>query len=101
MKFGMTSTQFKMLEDMVITPLKSSGAKVYIFGSRVAGHQHSHSDVDLLYSLPEKKDLPAGFISNITESIEESRFPFKVDLVNEEELALSYRERVMSERIQV
>lgn len=99
MKFGMSDEQFKILETLVITPLKEKGCEVYIFGSRVTSKHHSHSDVDLIYC-PENP-LPSGFIGTLTEAIEESRFPFRVDLVNESELATSYRESVMKTKTRI
>jgi predicted nucleotidyltransferase len=99
MKYGMTDDQYDLLDQLVIQPLKSHGAQVFIFGSRVqTGHQ-LHSDVDLLYE--SNSILPAGFISKLKETIEESRFPFAVDLVEMKSLAQSYRQRVLSERIQL
>lgn len=94
MKYGMTVDQYKILDSLVIRPLRQQGAQIYIFGSRVSEKYHPHSDVDLLYRLPVEKDLPAGFISQLKENIEESKFPFLVDLVDEDDLASSYRENV-------
>lgn len=88
MKFGMSEQQFKLLEQIVIDPLKSQGAKVFIFGSRTTGKHHSHSDLDLLYRL-ENNSLPPGFLSDLKEAIEQSKFPFTVDLVDDHTLAKS------------
>ncbi|NCN41778.1 nucleotidyltransferase domain-containing protein [bacterium] len=95
MKYGMTPSQYKILENLVIQPLKDSGARVFIFGSRVTEAHHPHSDVDLLYKLSD--ELPPSLISDVKENIEESNFPFAVDLVNDSELASSYRESVESQ----
>lgn len=101
MKFGMTDAQYSILEELVIKPLKARNCQVYIFGSRANGTQHSHSDIDLLFKVPEEQTLPNGFLSKIKEDIEESRFPFIVELVNEDELASSYRNNVFSSRVAV
>lgn len=101
MKFGMTNEQYSLLEALVIEPLKSYNCKVYIFGSRARATNHPHSDVDLLYALANKVELPIGFLSKIKEDIENSRFPFIVDFVNENELAESYRESILSNRIEL
>lgn len=101
MKFGMTKAQFEILDTHVIQPLKDQGATVYIFGSRTRDLHHPYSDVDILFSVSENKALPTGFIATITENITESKFPFSVDIVNENELAQSYRNSVLSERVQL
>lgn len=93
MKFGMSDEQFETLNRLVIKPLKNQGAEVFIFGSRVSGKHHPYSDVDLLYK--SIRPLPPGLLAEIKEAIEESRFPFTVDLVAEDELASSYRASVI------
>ncbi len=97
--FGMTQEQFTLLERLVINPLKSCGAVVYIFGSRVAKNNHHFSDVDILYSSNVR--IPSAVISKIKEDIEESRFPFAVDIVAESDLAEGYRESVQQSRVRI
>jgi len=63
MKFGMTEEQFNILELLVIQPLKKQNARVFIFGSRTSSRHHSHSDVDVLFQLPENVDLSSGVLS--------------------------------------
>ncbi len=101
MKWGMTPEQFSILNELVIAPLKKYNCTVYIFGSRALGKNHPYSDVDLLFRLAAETSLPAGYLSNIKENIEESRFPFLVDLVNEAELTDSYKESVFSSRVEL
>lgn len=97
MKYGMSDKQFDILNDLVLKPLKANGAQVFIFGSRLSDAHHPHSDVDLIFRLKPGKSFPAGVLSKIKEDIEESRFPFAVDLVNDENLAESYRDSVRKE----
>ena len=101
MKFGMTDEQYQLLNKLVIEPLKKNNAKVFIFGSRVGTKYHSHSDIDILFQKPDASTLPAGLLSEIREAIEESRFPFTVDLVDKEELASSYRSSVLATMVEV
>lgn len=101
MKFGMSAEQFKILNDLLIQPLKDKGADVFIFGSRVTGRHHPFSDVDLMYVLNGQSQLPTGLISKLKEDLEESRFPFTVDLVYEPELAASYRSNVDAAKVKL
>lgn len=96
MTFGRTQEQFNLLNQIVIAPLKDNGAQVFIFGSRTTDKHHHHSDVDILYKTP-KADLPTGLIQKIKESIEESHFPYTVDLVCDTDLATSYRSSVYAQ----
>lgn len=100
--FGLSDTDFQILNDVLIQPLKGLSARVYLFGSRVGESYHQYADVDLLY---EFKDPPSNEIkqkiSEIKEAIENSNLTVKVDLVNLEDLANSYRENVLSERVEL
>jgi predicted nucleotidyltransferase len=92
----MDDKQFGLLETLLVRPLKGEGAEVFIFGSRISDQHHPHSDVDILYRLPSGKKLQPGFVSSLREAIEESHFPFTVDLVLDADLASSYRQQVFS-----
>lgn len=100
MKWGLSEGQYLLLENLVVAPLKQHQCRVYIFGSRARGVHHPHSDVDLLFATSDE-NLPSGVLSKIREDIEESRFPFTVDLVNEAELADSYRPSVFLDRVEL
>lgn len=101
LRFGLTKAHFSILDQLLIQPLKLSGAKVWIFGSRARGDHRPASDVDIIYELPSGHSLPSGLLFTITSNMEESRFPYLLDLVNVKDLALSYREGVMSEKIEL
>jgi predicted nucleotidyltransferase len=68
-----------------------------VFGSRSRGDYTQFSDLDLLIEGIEDSTL----ISRISERLEESTLPFRVDLVRESDLAETYREGVYKERIAV
>jgi predicted nucleotidyltransferase len=97
MKFGMSDAQFEVLDQIVLRPLKEAGALVYLFGSRSTGQHHPYSDVDILY----RGDVPVLLVSDIKDSIEDSLFPFKVELVNDSNLAESYKASVYSQLIRL
>ncbi len=97
MKFGISFEHFKILEDLIIKPLQSHGAQVWIFGSRATGKYVQFSDVDILYEVSSQ--LPSGFIFEIKSNIEESHFPYKVDLVERSKVADSYKKKIESEKI--
>ena len=99
MKFGLTEDQFQILNQIVLSPLKSHGATVWIFGSRARGDHKAFSDVDIMYENKENTQFPLGFIGHLKDEIEESRLPFKVDLVDANEMAESYRSGVLADRV--
>jgi uncharacterized protein len=92
MKFGLSPQDYEVFEALVLRPLKAQGAHVWIFGSRVRGDHKEFSDVDILFE--KTKDFPPGFLFELKDAIENSNFPFKLDLVDRSELASSYTESV-------
>lgn len=100
MKFGLNDQQYQQFLDLVVIPLKKLNITVYVFGSRVTSKHHLFSDIDVLYSIPDGANFSREIYA-IKENIEESNFPIKVDLVNEAELATSYKNSILSNRVQI
>lgn len=95
---GLTSAELDFLERELVRPLREAGFSVWCFGSRARGNQRRFSDVDLLVT---GAGDPGRIIGAVQERLVESSFPYMVDLVFEEDLAESYRDRVMRERVPV
>jgi len=94
MKYGLNEQQWKIVETLVLTPLKASGCKIWIYGSRARGNCERFSDLDLLIEGP----IEPTKLSSIREALEESTLPIKVDLVPEIDLAHSYRETIEKDK---
>jgi len=100
MKFGLTEEEFSFLTQNLIEPLKHHGAEVFLFGSRANGKFQKFSDIDLLYK-EGKNSLSDSFIYERLSFIEESSFPYKIDLVNDKSLAKSYRDSVEKDKVKL
>ena len=98
MIFGLSKEQNILLSKAVIEPLKDMGFQVYIFGSRTSGKHHPFSDIDILFEGNSSQDLK-NKINAIKEQMQESNFPFKVDLVYLPDLAESYKASVLKNRV--
>lgn len=96
---GLSKDELDIIFREVIEPLKSINASVWIFGSRARGDFKKYSDIDILYKEEENYPAPSGFIYDIELSLEESKLPYKVELVNVNNLAESYRNSVMRDRL--
>jgi predicted nucleotidyltransferase len=94
---GLKNNERKILEDLVLIPLKNLGARVWVFGSRATGTHKKNSDIDLLYQA-EKLPIPDHKIYEIKSNLEESNFPFVLDLVDFNHLAQAYKDDVLKER---
>lgn len=93
--FGIAPEEFSLLDRLVLTPLKVAEARVFLFGSRARGDNSEFSDVDLLV----EGDVPSSLLAKVSEDIEESLFPYRVDLVPVGTLAAAYLPTVMKDRI--
>ena len=100
MNFGLTKEQFDILTEQVIDPLKAHNLKVYIFGARATGTNHPYSDIDILFDGETNPEIEK-LVSKIRSKMEESNYPFKVDLVYFPHLAKSYVDSVVQSRILV
>ncbi len=98
MNFGVSAQDFALLKKILFDPIHAHQGSVWIFGSRARGQFHPYSDLDVLIVAPH---LPQSLLLDIKEKLEESNLPFKVDIVLEENLAKSYRDQVMRERIKL
>lgn len=101
MKFGMSSENWALLENLVVKPLKAQGVRLWVFGSRARGNPREFSDVDILYEIPKDQIISPGTLFLIKDALEDSRLPYKVDLVDRSEVAHSYRDQVESEKIEI
>lgn len=100
MPFGLSENEYEFIIEKVVTPLQVSGADVWCFGSRANETHNKFSDLDLLIeSKTAQLTKLKSLISKIREDLEESNFPYKVDLVFFDDLATSYKDNVLSERV--
>jgi uncharacterized protein len=97
--WGLEPKHLEILNQLLFMPLKKHGARVWVFGSRARGDHKKFSDLDVLFE--ESQPLPMSALSKIKEDLEESVLPIKVDLVDLQHLAESYRPNVLHERIAV
>lgn len=100
MTFGLSEAQFKLLTDLVINPLKSKGAHVFVFGSRARGNHHTFSDIDIFF-VDSNEAISDAEIGRIKEAAEESKLAIAVDLVNKKNLAKSYLEKIELEKVEI
>lgn len=92
MSHGLTEEDLQILREA----LGPEGDRAWLFGSRARGDHRAYSDVGLL--LDPDEGISSTRLSEIREALEESRLPFKVDLVRASDLAASYREGALRDR---
>ncbi len=75
------------------------GRRIWAFGSRTTGQRvKQFSDLDLAV---EGAELPLGELAMLDEALDESRLPFKVDIVELATLTPEFRARIEPEMVLV
>ena len=82
---------------MVLGALGERDAEVWLFGSCARGEVFRHSDIDV--AILPRDELPAGFFSDLAESVGESSIPYDVDIVDLRNAAPSLIDEVRREGV--
>ncbi len=61
--------------------LQGTGVCARLYGSRARGNARRFSDIDIALSAGDRP-VPAAVLAALAESLEESRIPFHVDIVD-------------------
>ena len=77
---------------VVARVLGERDATVYLFGSFASGTQRRSSDIDL--AIESATPLPRSLLAKLRDALEESRVPYRVDVVDLAEADPAFRERV-------
>lgn len=85
------------IERLVRPLLDRTNARLLLFGSRARGDARRTSDIDLALSAAEP--IPAEEMARLREALEESRVPFRVDLVDCASIPLSLRQAIEREGV--
>lgn len=88
----------KNVKDLVLSELKNEEMKIFVFGSRARGDFRSGSDVDIGFIPQGSFDVKK--ISFLKEKLEDSsQIPYKVDIVNFNEVSDEFRDHALKETI--
>ncbi len=71
----------------LLSILKAYPCQFYLFGSRLRGDSRTFSDIDLCYT----DKLPNLLIAELKEKLENSGLPYKVDLIDLNQVSVEFR----------
>ncbi len=86
----------KQIKTVALSVLPT-GFKLGLFGSRVKGLPSEFSDVDL--AVMGEKKASGHILENLREAMEQSRLPYRVDVVDLNSVLETFRENVLKEII--
>ena len=69
----------------------------FVFGSRVRGDNKKFSDLDLAY----KAEIPKAELSLIREEFEQSKLPYKIDLVDLKSCTEEFKQLIINDLVLV
>ena len=70
------------------------GVEVWAYGSRVSGHSHGGSDLDLVLRGPDLEEIPIGQLVDLEEALRLSTIPFLVEARDWARLPESFQHEV-------
>lgn len=85
------------VKELVLLAVANVPASVYLFGSRAKGRARHRSDVDI--AIEVHGEVPPLLFSDLSEALEESAIPYRVDLVDLRSCGEPFRQRVKSEGV--
>lgn len=72
-------------------------AEVWCYGSRLKGHSHSASDLDLVLRNPSDLSMPQTRLMQLRDALSESDLPILVDVVDWARIPESFRREIEKE----
>ena len=82
----------KQVRELALTWVHPDQADIFLFGSWAKGSQKKHSDIDL--AILPKKPLSADLLPKLREAFEESRVPYRVEVVDLSSTDAGFRKTV-------
>lgn len=84
--------QLMLIKDL-LRQFLPQGYTVYLFGSRATGRARQYSDVDLALKNGQEK-VDSQVLSRLRSAFEASALPYRVDLVDLNEISDSFRQAI-------
>ena len=79
---------------IAVEVLASSGAAIILFGSAASGRFGPASDIDV--AVDPAEPLAPGLLATLRERLEESRVPYRVEVLDLSAVDATFRERVLA-----
>lgn len=77
------------------------GVEVWAYGSRVSGHSHGGSDLDLVLRGPDLEEIPIGQLVNLEEALRLSTIPFLVEARDWARLPESFHREIEGDYVEL
>ena len=85
----------RMLEEILREHVPD--VEVWAYGSRVSGHSHGGSHLDLVLRSPDLEQIPIGKLVDLEDALRESTIPFLVEARDWARLPESFHREILRE----
>jgi len=99
MKIDIESRYLGLVKDSIKSIVKNDKLKIYVFGSRSKGTSKQYSDLDIALDLGSIID--PKIMSKIIGELDETTIPYKVDVIDLNNIQDSYRNCIKNDLIQI
>jgi len=93
-------TDYLELVKAILLKHLPKSTKIYAFGSRIKGTAKPFSDLDLAIDAEGKK-LPAKIMTNLLSEFEESSLPYKIDLIDFNDISPQFKSIVEQDKVAI
>lgn len=77
----------------------NSNILIWVFGSRANNNAKKYSDLDLALEAPNKSKIDIKIITKLELAFEESELPWKVDIIDLNDISATFKEIVVKSRV--
>ncbi|MDA1275937.1 MAG: nucleotidyltransferase domain-containing protein [Verrucomicrobia bacterium] len=90
-----------LLKVRAILAVNGPNAEVWAFGSRVNGHAHEGSDLDLVVRNPNRLLAPQSCLRDLRDALSESDLPFGVEVLDWAQIPEAFRREIERQDVEV
>jgi len=87
----------EQIKGIIFQEIGRKPIQVILYGSRASGNNHQTSDVDI--ALLSANRIDQGFISHLKEKLEESNVPYKIEIVDLNNVSSVFRKEVITKGV--
>ena len=96
---GITERHWRLISEAIRPEIpREKIAEIWLYGSRANGTHRSYSDLDLLFCPNFPMSDSDKTMARIRDRMEESRIPFKIDLVLESEIDPDHKRSIQKKK---
>ncbi len=97
-KIDLRPQHLKIVQQLLAEQLHGD-IKVWVFGSRATGKAKKYSDLDLALAANDRTRLAADLVLDLKYAFEESKLPYKVDVVDMAAVAKNFKRIIEPTRV--